>query len=189
VIDFSPEAACCEEKGLYTRSGRIDLVDFAERYGESYFQHVADYARKWMPDFMSTQYATFDTMQIPIDLTSSKIAFLENVKQFATQLSVAGDSFKISKKRGDPLLRAYTSKSDEESISEKIPSEEIKERLIQQVARVLRESLNTEECKAELLKYFDKDNIEIAGNGDILSFLRKGTALGRQTAYQKWKKR
>jgi hypothetical protein len=50
-------------------------------------------------------------------------------------------------------------------------------------------SINTEECKAELLKYFDKDNIEIAGNGDILSFLRKGTALGKQATSQKRKRR
>ena len=40
-------------------------------------------------------------------------------------------------------------------------------------------SINTEECKAELLKYFDKDNIEIAGNGDILSFFAQRDRAGQ----------
>jgi hypothetical protein len=131
-----------QEKG----SATIDLVDFAERYGESYFQYVADYAQTWMSEYMSTQYADFGNMQISVDLTGSKAAFLERVKQSSIHLSVAGQSFKMIKRPGEPKLRAYTSAENDEPVSEKIPPEEIRSRMIHRVTVILHQALYSETC-------------------------------------------
>lgn len=40
--------------------------------------------------------------------------------------------------------------------------------------------MDTDKCKTELLKCFDKSNIAISGNTDITDFLRKGAALGNK---------
>lgn len=128
---------------------KIDLVAFAEQYGEQYFQNVARYAPEWMPDFMSTQFAVFDKLKVSIDLMGSKAAFIECVKKSRVQSRVAGGLFTLSKKRDDSILYAYiseekensTSQEEQETAIEKIPAEEIKLRLIRNVMRVLHQAL------------------------------------------------
>src|SRR5258707_8552375 len=132
------------EQILSTGKTTINLVEFAEQYGESYFQSVARYAQLWMPDFMSTQFDVFDKMEISINLAESKALFLEQVKQSSLQVDVAHGTLKVSKKRGNPILQAYTSAENEESITEQIPSEEIKERLVRNVMRILHQALYSE---------------------------------------------
>jgi energy-coupling factor transporter ATP-binding protein EcfA2 len=127
----------------------IDLVAFAEQYGEQYFQNVARYAPEWMPDFMSTQFAVFDKLKVSIDLMGSKAAFVECVKQATVRSSVAGELFTLNKKRDDPVLHAYisdekedsTSQEEQETPTEKIPAEEIKLRLVRNVMRVLHQAI------------------------------------------------
>ena len=132
------------DKVLKSGSATINLIEFAEQYGEDYFQHVADYAQQWMSDFMSTQTAVFDTMKVSVKLEESKAAFIEQVRQSVVPLSVTGGVFETSKKRGAPILQSYTSIEGEESLTEKIPPEEIKRRLVRNVARILHQSLYSE---------------------------------------------
>lgn len=128
---------------------KIDLVAFAEQYGEQYFQNVASYAPQWMPDFMSTQFAVFDKLKVSIDLMGSKAAFLECVKQATVRSNVAGGLFTLSKKRDGSVLHAYisdekedsTSQEEQETPPEKIPAEEIKLRLVRNVMHVLHQAL------------------------------------------------
>src|SRR2546426_159519 len=60
------------EKVLKEGNATIDLYQFAEEYGETYFQNVADYTRKWMHDYMSTQLANFSNMKVVIHLAETK---------------------------------------------------------------------------------------------------------------------
>jgi len=137
------------ETVLKDGSAKIDLVTFAEQYGEQYFQNVASYAPQWMPDFMSTQFAVFDKLKVSIDLMGSKAAFVKCVKQSTVRSSIARGLFTLSKKRGDPVLYAYTSDEKEDSTSqeeqetllEEIPAEAIKLHLVRNVTRVLHQAL------------------------------------------------
>jgi predicted ATP-dependent endonuclease of OLD family len=131
------------EKVLKDGSATINLVEFAEQYGESYFQHVADYAQEWMSDFMSTQLAVFDTMKVSVELAEVKAAFIEQVKQSAVQINVAR-AFIIQKRRENAVLFAYTVVEEGETITDKIPIEEIRERLVSNVFHILHKSLYSE---------------------------------------------
>jgi hypothetical protein len=128
-------------KVLTDGTAALNLVEFAEAYGEAYFQHVADYSRQWMPDFMSTQFAAFDNMRVIIDMQASKNTFLEYVKQAPIKVGVAKGAFTINKTQGDPLLRAYTAIEDEATESDKIPPDEVKGRLIRRVTQLLHDAL------------------------------------------------
>lgn len=125
-------------------STTLNLVEFAEHYGEQYFQSVTDYAHQWMSDFMSTQFAVFDNMKVSVNLAASKTSFLEQVKQSTIQVDVAGGAFIMDKKEGNPILQAYTSVENGEAVTEKIPPEEIKKRLVRRVMRVLHQALYSE---------------------------------------------
>lgn len=119
----------------------IDLHKFAEEYGERYFQNVADYARNWMHQFMSTQLVKFSNMKVSINLAENKAGFLGQVEKYSLQSRVAGGLFTIRKKQGDKTLYAYTSIEGEEQIAEKLPIEEITESLIRSIFRVLHRAL------------------------------------------------
>jgi len=129
------------EKVLKDGTATLNLVEFAEVYGEKYFQYVANYAPQWMPDFMETKFASFDAMRVAIDMQMSKVDFLKHVKQLPLQITVAGGAFKITKKRNDPYVRAFTASEDGISANDRIPADEVKERLIQNVMKLLHQSI------------------------------------------------
>lgn len=54
----------------------IDLHRFADEYGEKYINDVAQYARNWMHQFLRTQLAHFDDIDISLSLGKTKADFL-----------------------------------------------------------------------------------------------------------------
>lgn len=122
----------------------LDLIAFAEHYGESYFQHLADYAQQWMPDFLSTQHATFADMKITIALAESQKLFLEKIKQSTIQIEVAGGAFGLSKEADKSVLQAYTSLESGEVITDKIPLKVMKKYLVRNVMRIFNQALYTD---------------------------------------------
>jgi len=129
------------ENVLAKGNATIDLYKFAKEYGETYFRNVADYARNWMNDYMSTQLADFSNMKVSTNLAEIKTAFLEQVEKYSLQSRVAGGLFTIRKEQGDKTLYAFTSLEGEERLAERLPIEEIKERLVRSIFRVLHRSL------------------------------------------------
>lgn len=119
----------------------IDLYKFAQDYGEKYFQNVADFACQWMQEFMSTQYTSFHDLSISVNIAKEEGRFLKHIEDYSLQKNIAGGVFTIRKKQGEKVLFAYTSTAEEEQVIEKIPDEEIKERLVREVALALRRSL------------------------------------------------
>jgi len=56
------------EQVLAKGNATIDLRQFADEYGEIYFNDIAQYARNWMRRFLSTQLAPFDDLDISLEL-------------------------------------------------------------------------------------------------------------------------
>jgi len=129
------------EDVLAKGNATIDLCKFAEEYGETYFKNVANFAQHWMGAFMSTQLAIFDNMDMSVSLTETKADFLARVEKCSLQSNIAGGLLTIRKKQGDKILYIYTSTEGEELITERLPIEGIKERLVRSVARILHQSL------------------------------------------------
>src|SRR5579859_2757665 len=133
------------ERVLAKDNATIDLYKFAEEKGESYFQNVAKLACSWMPDFMKTQLAVFNTMQASIHLSDKKVDFLERIEVTSLPRKIYGGTLDIRKSSGDKTLYAFTIEGEgEEQITDRLPVEAIKERLVQSVASVLHRSLYPE---------------------------------------------
>jgi hypothetical protein len=119
--------------------------------GEIYFNNVAHLASYWMSDFMSSQVASFEDLNISINLTETKTDFLERILRYALKMEIPPQKplFTISKDSGERKLYAYTSTeyasseyiSQEEQLAERLPPEVIKERLVDTVFVALHRAL------------------------------------------------
>lgn len=140
------------ERVLTVGNATIDLRRFADEYGEAYLNDIAKYARTWMPRFLSTQLAHFDDLDISLSLEETKVDFLNRVSQYARTSRVAGSVLTIRKNAGDDRVFAFTSsdvqdaEEREEQLGERIPLEEVRERLISFVTTALRRSLYPQIC-------------------------------------------
>lgn len=135
------------ERVLAEGNATIDLRRFADEYGETYFNDIALHARSWMPRFLSTQLAHFDDLDISLSLAETKADFLNRVSQYSRTSRVAGSVLTIRKSQGEDKVFAFTSteiqeaEGREEQLGEKIPLQEVRERLVSFVSTALRRSL------------------------------------------------
>jgi len=135
------------ERVLAVGNATIDLRRFADEYGETYFNDIARYARIWMRRFLSTQLAHFDDLDISLSLAETKTDLLNQVSQYYRTSRVAGSVLTIRKNRGEDKVFAFTSteigeiEGQEEQLVERIPLEEVRERLVGFVSTALRRSL------------------------------------------------
>ena len=122
---------------------KLDLIQFAEEFAETYFANIARLAPQWMPDFMGTDKASFDRFEANIQLLETRSAFLKELlrRPVNNRLSVGqggrGPLLSILKESGKRDLYMYT--ATEGDITEKIPYRAIKEFL----ARLVFECLYT----------------------------------------------
>jgi energy-coupling factor transporter ATP-binding protein EcfA2 len=122
---------------------KIDLIQFAEEFAETYFANIARIAPQWMPDFMGTDKASFDRFEANIQLLETRPMFLEELlrRPVNNRLSVGqggrGPLLSILKESGKRDLYMYT--ATEGDITAKIPYRAIKEFL----ARLVFECLYT----------------------------------------------
>jgi len=125
-------------------NAKIDLVHFADEYGEAYINNVARFARQWMREFLSTELADFDRLEISLNLAQTKTILLERIRNISVKSDISvglrkqSPLLSILKKEGESNLFIYT--STEGQRPEKLPDESIKERLIRIVLRVLHEA-------------------------------------------------
>ena len=61
-------------------NGKLDIIRFAEQNGPKYFEEIFCLARRWLPKALGTKKASFENLEIRIDLADSKARFLENIK-------------------------------------------------------------------------------------------------------------
>lgn len=141
------------ENLLKTGSATIDLVQFADDYAEQYFNNVARSTSHWMPEFMGSQVASFDRLDISIALDERKKHVLERVLNFPLRREISGSlhgpSLSIRKKRGERTLSVYMTtqflasdeNSSEEAVVEPPSPDIIKEFLLRAVFEVIHRSL------------------------------------------------
>lgn len=131
------------EQVLSRGDAKIDLYDFAENYREKYFNEIANSARNWMRDFMSTQYPTFNDMKISLSLGKMNDTYKKRIRDAALNRSLAQGSLNIRKQKGERFIYLYTSSESEkvESITERIPVEVIKEFLVSNITQIIYKSL------------------------------------------------
>ncbi len=137
------------EQVITEGNATIDLQKLAEDYGEIYFNEVARHSRTWMDTCLGTKLASFEDLNISLALAETKAQFLERIFQYSRRSNIGpqGSLLTIRKQPGDNKIFAYTSfeiqnaEEPEEQLEEKIPHEEIRERLITFVSTALRRSL------------------------------------------------
>ncbi len=117
-------------------NANVDLWAFADEYGESYFNNVADYAKTWMYRFMSSNLIAFDSLDISLHLQETKASFLTTILNSALRSGVS-----VGRRRQKPLLSMlkksrernlfiYTSTTDSIAERNSLPREAIKEQLV-----------------------------------------------------------
>jgi len=140
------------EQVLSNGSATFDLVQFAEEHGEIYFNNVAGFTRHWIAKFMSTEIASYEHLEISIDLAETKAGFLERVLSYSMRSEISGGrqkpSLSIRKRREERELFVYTSTqyastedASEERILEQLPADLIKEFLARSVLLALHRAI------------------------------------------------
>jgi energy-coupling factor transporter ATP-binding protein EcfA2 len=135
------------ERVLTSGSATIDLVQFAEEYGEIYLNNVARFAQSWMPKFMSTREASFEHLAVSVHLAETKKVLLERILNYFLRREISGIPQKpllsIRKKRGERDLYVYTSSeyTSEEQIAKQLPPDVIREQLVRGTLEILHRSL------------------------------------------------
>jgi len=101
------------EQLLKNGNTTIDLLKFAKEYGKLYFTNVAQQAKVWLPQFMSTQRSSFENLDISIaELEEKEVDFYADILSTNLELNVPNREapvFSIRKNRNDSKLYAYTS--------------------------------------------------------------------------------
>jgi energy-coupling factor transporter ATP-binding protein EcfA2 len=142
LADYPPLDEAIEkvkQKGIAT----IDMHAFAEAYADTHFTNVAKLAQSWMGDFMATSPGHFSNLQVSVQLADSKEAFLQRVDQYPLNRNIARGLLTIRKKAHDRILHIYTT-VEEESATDQLPGDIIRERIVRFTITILHRSLYSE---------------------------------------------
>jgi AAA15 family ATPase/GTPase len=131
------------DKILQEGKAKLNLWQFADEYGERYFNNIALQASTWLPKFMSTNNISFNKMKCLISITEEKQKFLKHVQDASIHMGIGISKQKIliniRKKKGQKDLYLYTSSEDLEQ--EELPREILEEVLTKEVLRVFHYAL------------------------------------------------
>jgi hypothetical protein len=122
-------------------NAQIDMVRFADEYGEAHFNDVARLASDWMREFMGAEWASFDDLEVRVRLEDKKAPFLESVRGSSIQAKLSVSPHReeallnILKERGEPMLYSYT--TAEGNVLERLPARAVKENLVGGALRML----------------------------------------------------
>jgi energy-coupling factor transporter ATP-binding protein EcfA2 len=128
-------------------NARINLVDFAHRYGEQYFHEVSLSAREWLSKFIGTKRVSFPEFEIKCSFAESKDLPSEIYNmgsQSGIGISQRSDKalLRTLKESEDPFLYFYTETKD--PLSEKLPYRVICGFMAQNVFFLLPHALHNE---------------------------------------------
>ncbi|MDQ1254285.1 MAG: ATP-binding protein [Euryarchaeota archaeon] len=130
--------------------GKIDLVEFLNEYGSTYFNSVAMLSRSWAQKFFGTTYASFQNVTFNINLEYIKNDLVKNISGFEIkgQLAISSTDaalLNVIKERGSQILYFFTTKKTTElqssNIEYKIPQKAIKKFIVEQVFMLLHRAL------------------------------------------------
>ncbi len=88
-------------------NARIDLIDFANEYGQAYINDVARLTRQWIGDFLGTKRVSFDTLEVCVKFEETKSLFLEGIRAGRLESKLAA-----GRQRDEALLNALKEKGE-----------------------------------------------------------------------------
>ncbi len=120
----------------------LDLVEFADTYGEAYINQVGDLARTWMADFLSTSRVSFESLDINISIDLVKEEFLAQVKNLSLDRKLSAGQrsealLNALKEPGEPNLYFYTAGN----LTAKLPRRAIKDFVVGAACQILHHAL------------------------------------------------
>lgn len=146
VAKVFPPLESAVEQILNEGNATVDLLAFADRYSEIYFNNVALLTKQWMYSYFNTDSVSFADLEVSIALAVKKRSLLEHVLQASLRNEVSigqrrqGALLSLLKKEGERNLLIYT--SADKPVEEELPREIIRERLINSVFRLLHQALS-----------------------------------------------
>lgn len=113
-------------------NAQVDLVQFADEYGERCINSVARLAPLWMHEFMGTERVSFSDLEVRVWLEERKEHFLERVKAHRVSggISVSPQTGRAlltaAKKPREPLLYFFTAEEGDIEALKKLPLQAIR---------------------------------------------------------------
>jgi predicted ATPase len=137
---------------------KIDLVEFADKYGEAYFNDLADFSQHWMHLFISSKRTRFSkfgdklaNLQIDVVLGETKAHFLAQVLQHSLARNIVVGQGKQSpllsvlKEAGQREMFVYTTTEgttvEEGNITGRLPLRAIQKMVVGSVFETLHSAL------------------------------------------------
>jgi len=120
-------------------NARIDAIQFANDYAETYINDVARLAPNWMRSFMATDRANFNDLEVHLNLAETKAEFLERIKaasvqrEFSLNSKNSLESLNAIKETGDKILYFYS----EGDLLKKLPEKAIQQFVVQEIFQIL----------------------------------------------------
>ena len=143
IKEIYPPLKLAFERVLDEGSASIDLVDFAEHFGETYFNDVSSLAPLWMQEFMGTRRSTFENLEMQVTIGEDEKYYLDQIRHYSLNRGLSKGKRRKKgllhalKESGNSTLYFYT----EENITDKLPLQVIEDFLIGRVFEILHRSL------------------------------------------------
>lgn len=134
-------------------SAKIDLVAFADKHGEAYFNYVANFSQHWIRQFIGLKRLTLSKKrpQVTVSLAETKTHFLAQILQYSVERNIAAGYSKQSpllsvlKEAGQREMFIYTATEgatiEEAGIAEKLPLRVINRTIVNSVFEALHNAL------------------------------------------------
>jgi predicted ATPase len=137
------------EEFLQEGTVRIDLVDFAEEFMETYINDVSSLAPSWMNLFLATEHVNFENMKLKFDLTAVKQEIFAKIKSYALEQqfsfgSQSKNTLHILKERGKNNSYLYIVSLSEDNILKKLPKRVFEQILIQEIFEIIHRAFYSE---------------------------------------------
>lgn len=122
---------------------KLDLYQFANEFGEKYFNSVARLAQSWMGKWLSTTPELFNRLEVELSLDETKENFLSKILSSSINSSIGAGLEKENplvkgvKKSGEKDIFYYT----EGNVSEKLSFNIIKEFILRHIFELLHKAI------------------------------------------------
>ncbi|MEA5554805.1 AAA family ATPase [Anabaena cylindrica UHCC 0172] len=130
------------EEFLQEGNVRIDLIDFAEEFIETYINDVSALAHSWINKFLATERVDFENMKVRFDLAEAKQEIFDHIKTHVSQQqlsfgSQSKNTLYILKELNEKSIYFYIVSVSEESILKKLPKRVFEQILLQEVFEII----------------------------------------------------
>lgn len=122
---------------------RINLINFATEYAETYINDVSLSSHTWMKTFLATELSDFGKMNVRFNLAETKEKIFENLRNSALERKISfgsqgKKSLHILKELGEDSIYFYVISEDD--FVKELPRRVFKQFLLQEVFQIIHEA-------------------------------------------------